>query len=447
MDFSFNINELFKEEITCVDGSLQLCQSETMTSLTREGIHQLQQKLSTVVDQMGEASAKAQGLDNPITTGTKLKGSDHRLYILKDSSGSRGCIVGILKVGRKNLFLYDKCKVQHEVQPLCVLDFYVHESRQRMGCGRRLFDFMLQREGIPVQHFAINRPSPKFLSFLAKHYKMQVAIPQVYNFVIFDGFFDNREGNNQNRRSGENANIDNSTRFSKQNLNSGRRYYNSQKTEDEAAWNVLNNWISPNSGRQNERHMRAGQMMYSRHGVMAGVQDHDRPNSTTNRFRQDPSSINSNIYRNQTNTYSSNNSVYDSGPPTAQKYLDQDIRPPAQLKQTPELNPPLLQRDGPPVNYSDMLNLHQRYQQRNGHLTIPSGTTAISLPGPLASQSAHVPSAHVPSAGQSSSIILQPITKQYILDCNKCLTEPNTEYIGASWRLQQSSVVVMGILL
>ena len=27
---------------------------------------------------------------------------------------------------------------------MCVLDFYVHESRQRMGCGRRLFDFMLK---------------------------------------------------------------------------------------------------------------------------------------------------------------------------------------------------------------------------------------------------------------------------------------------------------------
>ena len=34
--------------------------------------------------------------------------------------------------------------VQYEVNPLCVLDFYVHESRQRTGCGKRLFEHMLK---------------------------------------------------------------------------------------------------------------------------------------------------------------------------------------------------------------------------------------------------------------------------------------------------------------
>lgn len=34
--------------------------------------------------------------------------------------------------------------VQYEVNPLCVLDFYVHESRQRSGCGKRLFEHMLK---------------------------------------------------------------------------------------------------------------------------------------------------------------------------------------------------------------------------------------------------------------------------------------------------------------
>ena len=32
----------------------------------------------------------------------------------------------------------------HEVEPLCVLDFYVHESRQRSGCGKKLFEEMLK---------------------------------------------------------------------------------------------------------------------------------------------------------------------------------------------------------------------------------------------------------------------------------------------------------------
>ena len=59
----------------------------------------------------------------------------------------RGTALGILKVGTKRLFVYNHHGNVHEMEPLCVLDFYVHESRQRMGCGRKLFDFMLQVKG------------------------------------------------------------------------------------------------------------------------------------------------------------------------------------------------------------------------------------------------------------------------------------------------------------
>ena len=40
--------------------------------------------------------------------------------------------------------LQDMCGVHHEVEPVSVLDFYVHESRQRSGCGRRLFEAMME---------------------------------------------------------------------------------------------------------------------------------------------------------------------------------------------------------------------------------------------------------------------------------------------------------------
>jgi len=43
--------------------------------------------------------------------------------------------------------------------------------------------------------FAVDRPSPKFLAFLAKHYNLKVLIPQVNNFVIFEGFFTNNGKN------------------------------------------------------------------------------------------------------------------------------------------------------------------------------------------------------------------------------------------------------------
>lgn len=41
---------------------------------------------------------------------------------------------------------------------------------------------------------AIDKPSVKFLSFLHKHYGLEKIYPQNNNFVLFDGFFDDRSG-------------------------------------------------------------------------------------------------------------------------------------------------------------------------------------------------------------------------------------------------------------
>ena len=45
------------------------------------------------------------------------------------------CYVALINDNRNLIFF--------QVYPLCVLDFYVHESRQRLGCGRLLFEAML----------------------------------------------------------------------------------------------------------------------------------------------------------------------------------------------------------------------------------------------------------------------------------------------------------------
>ena len=95
-------------------------------------------------------------------------------------------------VGKKNLFLLDANGGQNEVYPLCVLDFYVHESRQRSGCGKALFEYMLQDQKATPKFMAIDRPSPKLLAFLRKYYGLAKAIHQVNNYVIFDGFFSGR---------------------------------------------------------------------------------------------------------------------------------------------------------------------------------------------------------------------------------------------------------------
>lgn len=110
---------------------------------------------------------QAQGLRAVITTLAKLMTSQHRIYV----AASGGSAMGLLKVGYKKLFItvslpvaaarragpsgprpsratlalpQDRFARMHELEPLCVLDFYVHESLQRRGVGKAMFEAMLK---------------------------------------------------------------------------------------------------------------------------------------------------------------------------------------------------------------------------------------------------------------------------------------------------------------
>ncbi|XP_058475133.1 alpha-tubulin N-acetyltransferase 1 isoform X6 [Solea solea] len=190
MEFSFDINHLFPERVSILDHSLV---AENRKSAGRPD---LLVHVATVIDEMGRASAKAQQLPAPITSASKLQSQRHHLYLLKDreGNGGHGVVVGFLKVGCKKLFLLDRQGAHIEAEPLCVLDFYVAENVQRHGYGLELFNFMLQHKGVEPVLMAYDRPSPKFLSFLGKHYCLTQSVPQVNNFVVFEGFFLNRTG-------------------------------------------------------------------------------------------------------------------------------------------------------------------------------------------------------------------------------------------------------------
>ena len=130
-----------------------------------------------IIDCMGDRSSKviffidlptikAQGLKTTITSYMKFAGTTQRLYIKLHENK----VAGILKTGEKKLFYRDglgKCK---EMTPLCVLDFYVHEDLQRCGYGKELFEKMLEYEQEPPAKIAYDRPSPKLIGFLRKHY-------------------------------------------------------------------------------------------------------------------------------------------------------------------------------------------------------------------------------------------------------------------------------------
>ena len=113
---------------------------------------------------------------------------------------SRTVVLGFIKTGEKKLFLYDDAGKMHERTPTCVLDFYVHESCQRTGLGRELFDHMIQAEGTEPWQLAIDRPSHKFLSFFDRHFKLNSYTKQSNNFVVFRQFFSkNAKGGSGNR--------------------------------------------------------------------------------------------------------------------------------------------------------------------------------------------------------------------------------------------------------
>uniref|UniRef100_UPI0037E7D761 alpha-tubulin N-acetyltransferase 1 isoform X1 n=1 Tax=Semicossyphus pulcher TaxID=241346 RepID=UPI0037E7D761 len=187
MEFPFDINQLFSERVSILDQTL-------VAGRKSAGRPDLQAHIATVIDELGRASAKAQQLTAPITSASKLQTQRHQLYLLKDaeSNGGRGVVVGFLKVGYKKLFLLDRQGAHIEAEPLCVLDFYISENLQRHGYGLELFDFMLQHKNLEPVLMAYDRPSPKFLSFLAKQYCLTQSVPQVNNFVVFEGFFLNR---------------------------------------------------------------------------------------------------------------------------------------------------------------------------------------------------------------------------------------------------------------
>ncbi|XP_077180740.1 alpha-tubulin N-acetyltransferase 1 isoform X1 [Paroedura picta] len=194
MEFPFDVDVIFGERITTVDQHFRPSGRRGPGFATTHRVD-LQQQLMTVIDEMGKASAKAQNLPTPITSASRMQTNRHVLYILKDNEvkpTGKGVVIGFLKVGYKKLFVLDRHGAHNEVEPLCVLDFYIHESLQRHGYGKELFHYMLQRERVEPHQLAVDRPSEKLLCFLRKHYGLCDTVPQVNNFVIFQGFFSYR---------------------------------------------------------------------------------------------------------------------------------------------------------------------------------------------------------------------------------------------------------------
>ena len=105
-------------------------------------------------------------------------------------SGGGVRVLGMLKTGVKTLFIRSFSGTQREISPVCVLDFYVHESVQRAGIGKSLFEHFLSHERVKPPQLGYDRPSPKLIAFLRKHYALTEYLLQANNFVVFNAYFD-----------------------------------------------------------------------------------------------------------------------------------------------------------------------------------------------------------------------------------------------------------------
>lgn len=130
-------------------------------ALNRSPWYEVRQEAGKLINDMGIGSAVAQGLvgrsgPSPITEVHNLSATDARVYVLaQQEPGCPPVAVGLLKVGKKNLFHFDNSGRTRELRDqICVLDFYVHEDWQRGGFGKMLFEAMLHNEGIDPVRFA-----------------------------------------------------------------------------------------------------------------------------------------------------------------------------------------------------------------------------------------------------------------------------------------------------
>ncbi|KAI1715575.1 GNAT acetyltransferase, mec-17 domain-containing protein [Ditylenchus destructor] len=149
-------------------------------------------KLTETIDALGKLSASHSNNQTVLTSCAKLIDSDHVLYVAWEyySENNVSRITGYIKVGRKQLYLFDNSMRPYEGSFVCLLDFYVHYSLQRKGIGSRLFEFMLENEHVSGAHqIPLDKPSATLLAFMAKHYGLNDPIWQSTNFVVFPPIF------------------------------------------------------------------------------------------------------------------------------------------------------------------------------------------------------------------------------------------------------------------
>jgi hypothetical protein len=185
MEVPMDVSLLFKES------PIEKIDQQRLTRITP----QRWPALCKAIDRIGELSAKSQNLRRPLTTYDKILDSDEgqHLYIYweKPENSPFSIFLGFLKISTKKLYLRDSDGKQFISNPVCILDFYVHETVQNSEIGHKLFEKMLEIEGIEnVGKIAMDKPNEALLNFMKKYYQLENPVWQTTNFAVFPTFFE-----------------------------------------------------------------------------------------------------------------------------------------------------------------------------------------------------------------------------------------------------------------
>lgn len=162
--------------------------SENIAILTSRQAQNVHEDIKSLINKLGIASSRAQGLSHTITTFSSFASTDCKLYILVSEDGRSA--LGFIKVGVRNLFLWDRKGMQHERKTLCLLDFFTSPNCQRKGYGRKMIDFMLLDQHKAMKDIPIDRPSSLCLAFMKKHFGLKDYVSQANNYVVFDQYWE-----------------------------------------------------------------------------------------------------------------------------------------------------------------------------------------------------------------------------------------------------------------
>ncbi|OQV24630.1 putative Alpha-tubulin N-acetyltransferase 1 [Hypsibius exemplaris] len=181
-----DINALFKDEISCIEGKMwdktgRYCGSAVV-----------KEELERLIDHMGVQSAECLGLDSPLTTFSAFKNSNQRIYLLKLANifKQKGAVVAFARVGWRAISLIDAQGFRAQQDMLCLYDIYVATKFQRLGNGRRLLDFIFKHENVKPEAMTIDQPSQALLNFFMRQFFLREFTTQEHRYIVWKRYMD-----------------------------------------------------------------------------------------------------------------------------------------------------------------------------------------------------------------------------------------------------------------